>query len=248
MKFMKKMLVCILCISLLFSLSSISAAAADTNHASSQKKKLAGWQTIKGKKYYYRKGVKVTGLKKIGNNKYYFNKKGVMQTGLKTVNKKKYYFDKNTGCMTVTAVYKKYLIAYNGVCYKIPDQKTGNKLKDAHRVAKAIAKCVQKKGRDIDRVQQAAFYVSVFSKRCRYTMSGPDYSEAYGVFIAKEYSCAGSTRALGMVLEHLGYQWTHANPNKYTHQWCKLKMDGKNGYADGQVGMVGYGRHFVEKR
>ena len=39
---------------------------------------------------------------------------------------------------------------------------------------------------------------------------------------------------------------THANENGYTHQWVILEMDGQKGFADGQVGMVGYGCHPVD--
>lgn len=74
-----------------------------------------------------------------------------------------------------------------------------------------------------------------------YTMAGPDYWSAYGVFIRGEYSCAGSTKALGLVLTCMGYQWKHRNENQMAHQWCELSMDGRLGYADGQTGLVGYG-------
>lgn len=249
MEVIKKTIICLLCAILLLGSAPEYKVNAGPIPISSQKDKMTGWQTINGKRYYYnKKGIRVTGLKKIGGYQYYFSKKGVMQTGLRTIGKKKYYFDKNIGYMMTTAIYKEYLIAYNGVCHKIPDKKTGNKTEDAQRVAKLIAKCIQKGGRDIDRVRQAAFYVSVFCSKCKYTMSGPNYSEAYGVFIAKEYSCAGATRALGMVLDNLGYRWTHANRNQYTHQWCRLKMDGRTGYADGQIGAAGYGKHPVEKQ
>ena len=106
-----------------------------------------------------------------------------------------------------------------------------------------VAKCVGKKGLDVERVERAAFYVSSFCSRCTYTTEGSDYRQAYGVFIEKVYSCAGATRALGMVLDYLGYQWTHVNENQYTHQWCSLMMDGQMGYADGQVGIAGYGNY-----
>lgn len=247
MRFLKKAVVIMLGAVLLLGLPATSKAAQPTDGISSSQPQKRGWQSVNGKQYYYdKKGVKVTGLKKINGAKYYFNKKGVMQTGLKKVKGKTYYFDKTYGYMVTIARYKNYLISYNGVCYKIPDKKTGNKKKDAQRVAKLIAKCVQKKGKgvkDIDRVSQAAFYVYTFCKRCKYTMKGTDYRQAYGVFIAKKYSCAGATRAMGMVLDYMGYKWKHVNANKYTHQWCQLKMDGKKGFADGQIGVAGYGKY-----
>ena len=50
-----------------------------------------------------------------------------------------------------------------------------------------------------------------------------------------------------MVLECMGYQWEHINPNQWTHQCCKLEMDDQIGFADGQIGLVGYGEHPVAK-
>lgn len=94
---------------------------------------------------------------------------------------------------------------------------------------------------DIEKVQAAAMIVADYSSRATYTMEGDDYDTAYGVFIKGEYSCAGSTRALGMLLECMGYSWTHVNEHQYTHQWVELEMDGQKGWADGQIGFVGYG-------
>lgn len=112
-------------------------------------------------------------------------------------------------------------------------------------VAHLIADVVRQAGNRTDRakVELAALYVSEFCKRCRYTMSGPYYATPYGVFIAHEYSCAGATRALGLVLNYLGYQYHHENENQYTHQWCTLMMDGRMGWADGQAGTADYGNY-----
>lgn len=110
-------------------------------------------------------------------------------------------------------------------------------------VAQQIAAFVPTDLSDLDRVSMAASIVSYYCQFCEYTMSGGDYRTPYGVFIKGEYSCAGATRALGMVLTCMGYSWTHINENQYSHQWCELYMDGQLGYADGQVGIAGYGRH-----
>lgn len=40
-----------------------------------------GWQTVDGKKFYYKNGKALTGKQKIGKNYYFFSKKGVMKTG-----------------------------------------------------------------------------------------------------------------------------------------------------------------------
>lgn len=116
------------------------------------------------------------------------------------------------------------------------------KEKDAQalNVAEQIAAVIPTDKSDIERVMMAAHIVSFYSKFCTYTMSGPDYNTAYGVFIKGEYSCAGSARALGLVLTCMGFQWKHINQNQYSHQWCELNIDGRTVVADGQTGEVGY--------
>lgn len=121
-----------------------------------------------------------------------------------------------------------------------------DKLAMAREVAQEIADSIEG-DTDLEKVSQAAQIVAWYSSQCQYTMEGRDYATAYGVFIKGEYSCAGSTRALGLVLECMGYKWQHANENQYTHQWCIVTMDGQVGYADGQVGWAGYGKHPVDE-
>ena len=119
---------------------------------------------------------------------------------------------------------------------------SNTKKEQAMAVARQIADSIGP-GTDLERVSQAAAVVRGYCDKAVYTTSGSDYCEAYGVFIAGEYSCAGATRALGMVLTCMGYEWEHVNENQWAHQWCRLVMDGKTGYADGQVGWAGYGLH-----
>lgn len=129
--------------------------------------------------------------------------------------------------------------------YKSTDQDACKKDKEASVIAKQIASEVLAKGytKDIDKVGEAASIVSSYYYKGVHVESGLDYRTPYGVFVKGESSCAGATRALGQVLDELGYSWTHANENAWTHQWVILEMDGQIGYADGQVGMVGYGKH-----
>lgn len=122
--------------------------------------------------------------------------------------------------------------------------KTDKKYNQALEVAWEIANSITG-DTDLEKVAQAAYIVSLYCANATYTMEGKDYRTAYGVFIKGEYSCAGSTRALGMVLNCMGYAYEHANENQFTHQWCILNMDGQIGFADGQVGWAGYGPHPV---
>lgn len=96
---------------------------------------------------------------------------------------------------------------------------------------------------DLERVTKAARIVSGYYYSGVHKESGPDYNTPYGVFIKGESSCAGCTRALGMVLEEMGYSWKHVNENQWTHQWVTVNMDGQVGWADGQIGMAGYGAY-----
>lgn len=142
-----------------------------------------------------------------------------------------------------------YLYDRDGVKHKIPISKKGNHTKAAEKVANLIVKCVDNRPGDTDlyRVDMAAYYVSLFANRDNYTMQGPYYNKAYGVFIAKEYSCAGTADAMKMVLTKMGFKAKHVNKNKYKHQWCTLTMDGQKGYADGQAGYAAYGQYFTKK-
>ena len=218
-----------------------------------------GFTKIGKKTYCFNKsGVMQTGFKKITTHTYTYkdgkykkkthkyhylmNKKGVMQTGFHKVKGKLRYFDKYDGSMFDIGVQGDYIISSDGVCHKLP-KPTGDKAASERKVARMVAKYSKIYKTDFANVGRAAAYVAFFSYRSTYTMEGDNYWRAYGPFCAKEYSCAGSTRALGLVLEYMGFDWTHANANDYSHQWCVLKMDGKTGFADGQVGMVGYGAH-----
>ena len=96
---------------------------------------------------------------------------------------------------------------------------------------------------DLEKVMKAAEIVYDYTENATYTTKGNDYYTAYGVFIKGEFSCAGTARALGMVLEEMGYQWTHINPNQWTHQWVELTMDGREGWADAMLGYAGYGEY-----
>jgi len=207
--------------------------------------RVTGWKTLSKKKYFFSKsGVMATGWKTIEGCKYYFAKSGIMQKGFKKIKGSYYYFD-SEGIMADFGIYKKkWMISYTGKCYKIP-KATKNKKKSEARMANLIAKCSGKsckKMKDIEKVGRASAYIELLYSSCRYSMKGSNYNRPYGVFYAKVASCAGTTRALGLVLTKMGFKWKHVNENKYKHQWCTLKMDGKKGWADGMIGFVGYGK------
>ena len=95
---------------------------------------------------------------------------------------------------------------------------------------------------DLDRINCAAYCVSLHCAECAY---GQDKTKTYrspvGPFVTGVYTCAGSTRALGRILDYMGFEWYHVNENQNKHQWCIVVMDGQIGYADGMGGFAGYG-------
>lgn len=124
------------------------------------------------------------------------------------------------------------------------------------KAAKTVAKCIAKVAKrywtqdgcttQLELVQYAAAITgNYYNMLCTYSMEAPDYWNAYGFFVKKKTSCAGTTAGMGMVLDQLGFKWKHAHKGEYTHQWCTLTCDGKKAYADGQVGMANYGKHPV---
>lgn len=115
----------------------------------------------------------------------------------------------------------------------------------ADAIAKQIADSIMSNAAyttDLQRITAAAQQVAAY---CNNSVYGVDdnkyYRSPYGVFVAGVYTCAGSTRALGRVLDYMGYNWQHTNEGKWVHQWCILTMDGQIGYADGMGGFAGYG-------
>ncbi|WP_270269285.1 cell wall-binding protein [Enterocloster clostridioformis] len=99
---------------------------------------------------------------------------------------------------------------------------------------------------DLKKVKEAAQLIDLYCAKEPYEEAvGIDYRSPYGVFVTKNFTCAGETRALGRVLDFMGYSWTHAHENENVHQWVILNMDGKVGYADPQGVNVGYGQYWA---
>lgn len=86
---------CLLCACLTATTVHIQPAFAD---APSAKSALKGWQTVNGKKVYYKAGERLTGKQKIGKNYYFFNRSGIMKTGTVKDGTNTYYLN-NKGQM-----------------------------------------------------------------------------------------------------------------------------------------------------
>lgn len=65
-----------------------------------------------------------------------------------------------------------------------------------------------------------------FDNNMTYSMTAPHYNDPYGYFILGEASCAGCARATGLCLDILGIPYEHVNEGQYTHQWCRINVNG----------------------
>ncbi len=97
--------------------------------------------------------------------------------------------------------------------------------------------------KDVEKVAYAAGVVNAYCQQGTFTTEGKIYRTAYGVFIGGQYSSAGATRALGLILDYLGITWVHKNINTWEDQYCQVIVDGKEGYGDGISATAGYGKH-----
>ncbi len=115
----------------------------------------------------------------------------------------------------------------------------------ADAVAQQIAESIMSNTAYTTDCQKITAAAQTVASYCNNSIYGSDadkyYRSPYGVFVAGVYTCAGSARALGRVLDYMGYSWQHVNENKWVHQWCIVTMDGQTGYADGMSGIAGYG-------
>jgi len=66
----------------------------------------------------------------------------------------------------------------------------------------------------------------LFNNGMAYSMSVPHYNDPHGYFVLGTASCAGCTRTTGLCLNILGISYEHVNENQYSHQWCRINVNG----------------------
>ncbi len=161
--------------------------------------------TKKGKTYYYKiRAYKKLSGDKIGYSKYTAKKKIAVPKTDKSVfvaaNKLQRYNSLKSGC-------------------------TNTEFNKAYEAAKKIVKPLF----GMSRKNQLYYIASAIRERfdsgkVKYSTSKKHYSDPYGYFITGYGSCAGCTRATGLCLNMLGIKYEHVNENKWTHQWCRVKV------------------------
>lgn len=66
----------------------------------------------------------------------------------------------------------------------------------------------------------------LFENSMGYSMTEEHYNDVYGYLVNGTASCAGCTRATGLCLNILGIPYEHVNENQYSHQWCRVNING----------------------
>lgn len=211
-----------------------------------------GWKDVKGTWYYFDDGGKMAANCWVGN--YYLGSSGAMLTNTTTPDGYKVGVDGAwiSGNNATSATKQVSLNEAKAAAalgkhdyYKYCSQEQANQ---ADAVARNIATRVLSDGSlttDLDKIRKASsiIYREYIVNNTYGTDTNKYYRGPYGVFIAGIHTCAGGARALGRVLDFMGYDWEHANPNQWTHQWCIVNMDGQTGYADAMGFGCGFGTH-----
>lgn len=104
---------------------------------------------------------------------------------------------------------------------------TDEEFQAAYDVASEIVKPLTEKSTEEQLIGIAiAIRERVDSGKVAYTTSVAHYNDPYGYFVTGVGSCAGSTRATGLCLNMLGISYEHVNENQWSHQWCRVNVDG----------------------
>ena len=103
---------------------------------------------------------------------------------------------------------------------------TDEELAQAYDVALEIVTPLADLSREEQLLGIAIALRSMFDSGMLYSSSGEHYNDPYGYFVLGMASCAGCTRATGLCLNILGIPYEHVNENQWSHQWCRVDVDG----------------------
>ena len=103
---------------------------------------------------------------------------------------------------------------------------TDDELAQAYEVAREIVTPLAGLSLEDQLYGVATALREIFDSGMDYSMSSPHYNDPYGYFVLGAASCAGCTRATGLCLNMLGIPYEHVNENQYSHQWCRVNVNG----------------------
>lgn len=260
--YMKKQLFCTL---IIFATLSLTSTVFASQEYKKQRYALKDTWMIHNDAWCYvdSEGTVSTGWKNILDHWFYFDNEGKMVTNQWVGD---YYIGPNGMMLTDTTTPDGYKVGNDGtrISEKIVLNEpkaastlekhayykycTKEQAEQADAVARSIATRVLSDTSlitDIAKIKKASsiIYKEYIINSSRENDENKYYRSPYGVFIAGISTSAGGTRALGRVLDFMGYDWEHANPNTKTHQWCIVNMDNQAGYADAMGYGCGFGIH-----
>lgn len=131
--------------------------------------------------------------------------------------------------VTPTMVAMPTIVPINQLTNKVSLKKkcTDIEFQAAYNAAAAIATPLLGKTR-AEQLQgiQGVLRAMVDNGQVVYSTSIPHYNDPYGYFCLGVSSCAGCARATGLCLNMLEIPYEHVNENQWSHQWCRVNVDG----------------------
>ena len=103
---------------------------------------------------------------------------------------------------------------------------TDAELKEAYDIAVQLVEPFAKLSREEQLQGIMKTLREYFENGMTYSTSTPHYNDPYGYLVLKTASCAGCTRTTGLCLNILGIPYEHENPDSWTHQWCRVDVNG----------------------
>ena len=123
---------------------------------------------------------------------------------------------------TFSPVPKNKLANYSSLKKKMTDVE----FQQAYNVALQIVTPLADKSRGEQLAGIATALRNIFDNGLVYSTSNAHYNDPYGYFVLGTASCAGCARATGLCLNILGIPYEHVNENQWSHQWCRVNVDG----------------------
>lgn len=96
----------------------------------------------------------------------------------------------------------------------------------AYNVALQIVTPLANKSKEEQLEGIAVSLREIFESGMVYSTTNSHYNDPYGYLILGTASCAGCARTTGLCLNILGIPYEHVNENQWSHQWCRVDVNG----------------------